>query len=75
MHDQSPVKTGTPAVTGAPDLAGDLIFSTGEPLPGIWPKLRPNSPAGGASVATLESNMIFVPAKVFKAEIGCGSSF
>ena len=60
MHHKSPVKTGAPAVTGAPDLAGDLIFSTGEPLPGIWPKLLPNSP--GRRSLRFNPVVKFVPA-------------
>ena len=56
---ESPVKTGASAGTGAPDFDEGWRFPTEESLPGIWPELRPNSPAGGSSVLTLQFGRIY----------------
>ena len=47
------LKQGPSAGAGAPDNTGGWRCPTEEPLPGIWPELRPNFPAGGSSVLTL----------------------
>ena len=48
------LEQGHPATTGAPVGAGDVIFSTGELRQGLRQGLRRKSPAGGASVLTLD---------------------